>query len=889
MWFALGEVLAICVSGKIQVSVLIGTLAFCVLFFTKTPKKIRKMLWILLAFEVFGFLYARLYMYRILQLDEGHIEVVGRVIEVNCKHTESGVRYDAVVDVRGADVRDGHGGEVDECVVDARVGHGVAVDDAKDRKQVLRYKHSMARIILYDCGPDLDVGSIVKLSGDICYFKQSTNPGQMDMRRYYLSLGIHYAMYEYELEAYGRNKNVINNIGYNIKQRLSELRNDCSITLHKITDETTAAFYEGMLLGDRSAIDEHLKLGFQIVGIAHILAISGLHISLISALAGKLLRRLGIGIYASSVSVLVILFLYGMMTGFKVATVRAIAMMLLAVCGRLLGRDYDLLTADGVALLILIICNPYRIYDGGMWLSITAVTGVYIGQRLAKKLMPYVVCKLIKLKNRFIYGIGKLGAVAELRANSSGKMSKHEKRFIEGIVSSICVSLCISLVTLPISLMLYYQLSPYSVLVNILVLPFMMFVVFCGIAGLVVYALFSGISIFTGTSFMWLGSRILRFYVDLCNFVLRLPFCTVNTGKVSAVQIIFYYSAFGIIYLLFLSQRNTRKSICGISKRVASVFGRIYGMRAYVAAVVLIISASVIVLAAPYRDKEVIIFMDVGQGDAIAIKTKTGINICVDGGSSSLESVGRYVISSCLKYMGMSRIDYWAVSHMDTDHISGLCEILELGKLSGIRIENVVLSKYIVRDEEYDRLCELCEAAGTEIIYMDYRDKIAVGDFIEATGTGQTYFNYGNKKSYSESIIGRSVQEAGGFILECIHPSHEYWQDSNASSLALRYVSDSVEVWLLGDMDTEAIQDMLDNYGEKVSKTENRIIKIPHHGSKYSISEELYSRYDFDIAVISCGADNRYGHPHADLLDVLDKCGVRIQRTDKAGAIVLVP
>ena len=75
----------------------------------------------------------------------------------------------------------------------------------------------------------------------------------------------------------------------------------------------------------------------------------------------------------------------------------------------------------------------------------------------------------------------------------------------------------------------------------------------------------------------------------------------------------------------------------------------------------------------------------------------------------------------------------------------------------------------------------------------------------------------------------------------------------------------------------------------QVSKTENRIIKIPHHGSKYSISEELYSRYDFDIAVISCGADNRYGHPHADLLDVLDKCGVRIQRTDIAGAIVLVP
>ena len=292
VWFALGEVLAICVSGKIQVSVLIGTLAFCVLFFTKMPKKFRKMLWVLMILEVCGFLYARLYMYRIMQFDEGHIEVVGRVIEVNCKHTESGVRYDAVVDVRGADVRDGHGRAVDECGVDERDDYGVAadvrgadvragyvgaVDDAKDRNQSLRYKHSMARIILYDCGPDLDVGSIVKLSGDICYFKQATNPGQMDMRRYYLSLGIHYAMYEYELEAYGRDKNVINNIRYNIKQRLSELRNDCSITLHKITDETTAAFYEGMLLGDRSAIDEYLKLGFQIVGIAHILAISGVN------------------------------------------------------------------------------------------------------------------------------------------------------------------------------------------------------------------------------------------------------------------------------------------------------------------------------------------------------------------------------------------------------------------------------------------------------------------------------------------------------------------------------------------------------------------------------------------------------------------------------------
>jgi competence protein ComEC len=253
--------------------------------------------------------------------------------------------------------------------------------------------------------------------------------------------------------------------------------------------------------------------------------------------------------------------------------------------------------------------------------------------------------------------------------------------------------------------------------------------------------------------------------------------------------------------------------------------------------------------------------MSVGQGDGIAIRTEDGVNICVDGGSTSKSETGRYIIAPCLKSQGMAEVDYWFVSHADSDHISGLMELLELGKLSGIHIENIVFSKYVVTDDNYDELCALAENAGINIIYMDYLD-----------------------------VLGTT-----SFKLTCYHPvSYSEDDDKNAASLALCYESELVTLWLTGDMDAEGMDELaaepdgdVSVYAAVNDKQHINILKMPHHGSKYSISEAFYEKFNPDIAVISCGKNNLYGHPHTETMETLDEYDIPSLITWQSGAVVV--
>jgi competence protein ComEC len=230
----------------------------------------------------------------------------------------------------------------------------------------------------------------------------------------------------------------------------------------------------------------------------------------------------------------------------------------------------------------------------------------------------------------------------------------------------------------------------------------------------------------------------------------------------------------------------------------------------------------------------------------------------------------------------MARVDYWFVSHTDADHISGLTELLELGKLSGVQIENIVFSKYVVRDDSYEELCALAEENGVNIMYMDYTDMLATDEF----------------------------------KITCYHPEKpNAGDDKNAASLVLCYESDLVTLWLTGDVGAEGMDevaeelqgedvaaqgvcensenDALDNaggtngYSVAAGNEHITILKMPHHGSKYSISEEFYARTCPDIAVISCGKNNLYSHPHTETMEILDEYDIPSLITWQSGAVVV--
>ena len=125
------------------------------------------------------------------------------------------------------------------------------------------------------------------------------------------------------------------------------------------------------------------------------------------------------------------------------------------------------------------------------------------------------------------------------------------------------------------------------------------------------------------------------------------------------------------------------------------------------------------------------------------------------------------------------------------------------------------------------------------------------------------------------------------FELMCTHPDRTYeTADINDSSLCLSYISDDCSALFTGDMGNDALSYMLMNECEYLL-SDYDILKVPHHGSRNSLDVEFYDKIYFETAVISCGENNSYGHPHKEVLEMLDKLGVEIRRTDKEGEVVV--
>lgn len=248
---------------------------------------------------------------------------------------------------------------------------------------------------------------------------------------------------------------------------------------------------------------------------------------------------------------------------------------------------------------------------------------------------------------------------------------------------------------------------------------------------------------------------------------------------------------------------------------------------------------------------EQVTFLDVGQGDGILIRTEAGTNLVIDGGSVSRDSLGEYVLLPALRSLAMTRVDYWFVSHTDADHISGLLDILALGELSGVHIENLVVSAYAVQDEEMSELIHLASGQGISVYYMD---------------------------------VGEYVTDGESFLMRCLHPDSAFTaEDKNEASLALEYQSNYFRMLFTGDMGADALRYMLTEEMRGAGRKYD-VVKAPHHGSKYSCMEELYDMTD--AVVISCGQNNRYGHPHEEVIRLLEEKNIRIYRTDYDGAVI---
>lgn len=697
---------------------------------------------------------------------------------------------------------------------------------------------SLGDVIVYFFDePDVQIGNVVKVEGEFKHFDEARNPGNFDLREYYMSLGI-YGM------VYGDSCEVKDTSCDYLRQGLHELRLKIKDVLNEICPKDKADTFSAMMLGDKTDMDDTTKELYSVSGIAHLLAISGLHISFIGLFFYKLLRRKFGYVLSGSVSFLAVV-AFAIMSGMSVSTIRAVVMFGVMVLGQIFGRRRDQVTSISLAGIFLCLWNPFVIFNSGFQMSFAAIIGILI-------VWPKVF---------YLLGLKKKVDVHSLDKNASEKEKKYLVYIIikHKTINAVLFSLNISVFMAPIIAYYYYQLPTFSFVLNLIVVPLMGVVMVSGVLGV----LGGMVAKWIGSILIIPGCLILDLYTGLSKLISMIPFSSVVIGKPSVYIIILcYLLLFGIIFFFShrkkvkeLSKKSFAKSgndLRQIKKEKRAELLRIKRYRQIVIVLFIILESllylkPIIVHLNVFSPGLETMFLDVGQGDGIHIKCSDGTNIMVDGGSTTVKEVGKYRIISYLKSQCNSTIDYWFLTHGDLDHISGVVEILN-NDISGIKIKNIVLPYMKEYDENLLTVQKAAEDRGIDV------HSIKKGDSLE----------FGNTK------------------FKCLHPTLDTSSDDlNDYSIVLSVEYGEYSMLLTGDLTSTQETYMKD-------LKQYTLLKVGHHGSKYSSSEDFLRAIMPKIGILSSGKGNRYGHPTPEVIHRLESIGCKTIRTDESGGISIV-
>ncbi len=527
-------------------------------------------------------------------------------------------------------------------------------------------------------------------------------------------------------------------------------------------------YLQAFILGDKSYIKSDVLESFQINGISHLFAISGMHVNLLGAILLKIFLMLGVREEKRYLFVSIILMFYAILTGLSASVLRGVLFFILFSINKIFYFYIKNTNIFIITVSIALLINPFFLYDVSFWYSFSISLSLLV-----------------------------MGDV----------INKYNGYFIKLLMTSI-ISFIVSI---PISIYNFYQINFLSIIYNLFYVPFVSIIIFP--ASLITFIIKPIEPIY----------NILTNILETTSvFLVRIDFLTLIFKRVYFIIYIIYF-----IFIIFL------------------FIGIRFNNKKYFVPIILLL---IIHYFCPYFDiGSYIKIIDVGQGDSILIHSKNS-NILIDtGGITSYNmkrwqkrknqySVVKNTTIPLLKSMGIKRINYLILTHGDYDHAGDTINL----------IENFKVDK----------------------IYLN-----------------QGNFNYLEKKIITSFKNTYQVKEGQIFYLGdlvLIELNKEFSDENDSSSVFLLIYND-VKVLLTGDASIKSEKYILDNYD--IGKI--NILKLGHHGSKTSTSNLLLKSTSPDLALISCGYNNKFKHPNKETLKKLNKYRISYLRTDFEGTITI--
>ncbi len=570
-----------------------------------------------------------------------------------------------------------------------------------------------------------------------------------------------------------------------------------------------------MCIGTKSDGNEMVKDLFRLAGIISLLSISGTHVSVVSRSLYNLLRRHRLSFLESMVISVMVALLYGGLCGNSISTVRAIACFSLMTFAQVLGMSYDSVTALAAVAYFMVIRNPYIVYNSSFQLSFGIMFGVVY--------VAYPASVRIRTTMRRVWNLKhKNSGVESYRLNTKDRIRIY-----------VLMMFLIQLWSIPIVSYLFYEIPTYSCLANVVLMPLFPVLLICALFGSLLSLLGEGLI----SAFIFSICHALIYGFEVVSDMLtRLPFYHIVTGKPSELKMALYFAIMLIVFSDFYRfGRRTHRLAC---------------------------AALLAIMLVPLPRGKSVNMLYVGQGDGLHISLGRGRDICIDGGSTSQDELGKYTLDPYFKSNRITEIDSWFVTHTDLDHISGLLDELR----SGMRIREVVTSPQVSKTPAFCEIERLAKRNGTRIRLVEAGEKYIIG-----------------KKGLEDVSSVLPLRPC----IEVLSPDAGLRSDDvNDYSLVFLLRDDEgckgnagFSGLFTGDLSGELEEKYLTRF-KKVN-----LLKACHHGSNLSNSEDFLRQVSPDLIIISAGIGNRYGHPGKKALARMDKLHLKHVCTISNGQI----
>ncbi|GAB4275182.1 MAG: DNA internalization-related competence protein ComEC/Rec2 [Candidatus Promineifilaceae bacterium] len=596
---------------------------------------------------------------------------------------------------------------------------------------------------------------------------------------------------------------VAENQGSPIKKAIFTFKQNAQTTINHILPDPQASLLAGILLGNDNGLPNTLAEQFRTTGLTHIIAISGFNIAILIAIMVSAAQPI-VGRKPAVAAAIVGVTLYTILVGADASVVRAAIMgSLYLIASRLLGRPSFPYASLFLAALLMTAINPLTLWDVGFQLSFGATLGLML---YADPITRWTRRKLLQWLD---------WAVVQQ---------------IMGLLSeAVLVTLAAQILTLPLMIAYFGQLSVVSFLANALVLPVQPGVMLWGgmaaLAGMAVPLL--------GQILGWVAWLFLSYTIFMVRLLATVPGAAVPVS-LSPTAVLGMFAVIAAATWWGKATPQKRQTIAAWMKRSV-------GQKTAVSASLLGALVAVTWAVQQPDGRLHVAFLDVGQGDATLITTPDGRQILVDGGL--FPSLLNDALGQQMPFWDRE-IDLVVATHPDADHVTGLATLFDRYTVGELLTNGVGLGE----SEVYDAVLRAAAEHDTPIRPVTAGTVIHLGDGLELT---------------------------------VLHPGMVLGDGRNDDSVTLRLAYGKFSLLLPGDLEEAGETAVMSQPGTLSSL----VLKAGHHGANTSSSTAWLTAVQPQIIVISVGADNNFGHPHPDMLARAETAGAVVLRTDELGTI----